>query len=174
MQSNFLSKIGLGNLDLGIVVLVLLIMVIVLAVMVFMISKNNKRITRKYERFMQGERAMSLEDQIQNLIATVDQLCYESDVHAEDINNLYKKHEFAFQKMGLIKYDAYSQMGGKLSFALTILDENNNGFLMNSVHSSTGCYSYTKRIKQGLCDIDLSPEEKASLDKAINSQYLIF
>jgi len=168
MQSNFLSKIGLGGLDLGILVLILLLVVIGLFIYVVVMSKRNKRLTRRYERFMQGERAESLEDQIQSLIATVDQLCYESDVHAEDINNLYHKHEFAFQKMGLIKYDAYKEMGGKLSYALTLLDENNNGFLTNSVHSSTGCYSYTKRIKQGTCEIDLSPEEKASLEKAIN------
>ncbi len=168
MQSSFLSKIGLGGLDLGIVVLILLILVIALAVIVGIMMKNNKMLLRKYERFMQGSRAMSLEDQIANLASTVDQLCYESDVHAEEINNLYNKHEFAFQKMGLIKYDAYSQMGGKLSYALTLLDENNNGFITNSVHSSSGCFSYTKRIKNGQSDIDLSPEEKASLDKAIN------
>lgn len=169
MQSSFLSKIGLGGLDLGVLVLILLLVVIGLIIYLSIMSRANKRIIRKYERFMQGERAISLEDQIQNLIATVDQLCYESDVHAEDINNLYHKHEFSFQKMGLIKYDAYKEMGGKLSYALTLLDENNNGFLTNSVHSSTGCYSYTKRIKQGQCEIDLSPEERASLEKAINS-----
>lgn len=169
MQSSFLSKIGLGGLDLGIVVLILLVLVIVLAVMVGIMMKNNKMLLKKYERFMQGSRAMSLEDQMTKLASTVDQLCYESDVHAEEINNLYNKHEFAFQKMGLIKYDAYSQMGGKLSYALTLLDEHNNGFITNSVHSSSGCFSYTKRIKNGQSDIDLSPEEMASLEKAINS-----
>lgn len=167
MQSNFLSKIGLGGLDLGLMVILLLIVVIGLGVFVGIMLKEHKKLLKKYEKFMQGKRAMSLEDQIQNLAATVEQLCYESDVHAEDINNIYKKHEFAFQKMGLIKYDAYSQMGGKLSYALTLLDEHNNGFITNSVHSSAGCFSYTKRIKNGQSEIDLSPEEKASLEKAI-------
>ena len=43
--------------------------------------------------------------------------------------------ESAYQKMGLVKYDAFNQMGGQLSFSLALLDENNNGFIINSVHS---------------------------------------
>lgn len=59
-------------------------------------------------------------------------------------------------------------MGGKLSFALVLLDENNNGFLINSVHSSDGCYSYTKRIKNGDSEIELSNEEKVAVERAVN------
>ncbi len=167
MNSKFLTKLGLGNLDLGLIVCILIIIVIALLITVIVMINKNKKITDKYNKFMQGDKAVSLEEQITSLIETVNQLCDESDAHMEDINTLFNKHQFAFQKMGLIKYDAYKEMGGKLSYALTVLDENNNGFLTNSVHSSTGCYSYTKRIKQGTCDLDLSPEEKASLDKAL-------
>ena len=48
-----------------------------------------------------------------------------------------------------------------------LLDEKNNGFLLNSVHSSDGCYSYTKRIKSGQSDLELSPEEAVALKKAL-------
>ena len=65
--------------------------------------------------------------------------------------------------MGLIKYDAFSQMGGQLSFSLALLDENNNGFIINSVHSTDGCYSYTKEIKNGECAIALGKEEEEAL-----------
>ena len=54
-----------------------------------------------------------------------------------------------YDTVGIIKYDAFQQMGGKLSFSLALLDENNNGFIINSVHSTEGCYSYTKEIKNG-------------------------
>lgn len=46
-----------------------------------------------------------------------------------------------------------------------LLDENNNGFLMNSVHSSDGCYSYTKRVKNGDSEIALSNEEKVAIER---------
>ena len=46
-------------------------------------------------------------------------------------------------------------------------DENDNGFVLNSVHSTEGCYSYTKEIKNGQCDITLGEEEKQALDIAM-------
>ena len=57
--------------------------------------------------------------------------------------------ETAYQKMGLVKYDAFRQMGGQLSFSLALLNENNDGFIINSVHSTDGCYSYTKEVIAG-------------------------
>ena len=65
--------------------------------------------------------------------------------------------------MGLVKYDAFRQMGGQLSFSLALLDENHNGFIINSVHSTEGCYSYTKEIKNGECKISLGQEEAEAL-----------
>jgi len=75
--------------------------------------------------------------------------------------------ESAFQKVGIVKYDAFQQMGGKLSFSLALLDQNNDGFILNSVHSSEGCYSYTKEIKNGECSISLGSEEEVALNKAM-------
>ncbi len=81
---------------------------------------------------------------------------------------MYKKFENAFQKVGIVKYDAYNQMGGQLSFSLALLDENDNGFVLNSVHSTEGCYSYTKEVKNGMCEISLGDEEKMALDIAMD------
>ena len=89
------------------------------------------------------------------------------DKNKKDIRILYKKMESTFQKVGIIKYDAFNQMGGKLSFSLALLNENDDGFILNSVHSSDGCYSYTKIVKNGRCDINLGEEEKQALDMAI-------
>ena len=85
----------------------------------------------------------------------------------KDISNLYRKLESAYQKIGLVKYDAFNQMGGQLSFSLALLDENNNGFIINSVHSTEGCYSYTKEIKNGISALSLGKEEEEALAIAI-------
>ena len=50
----------------------------------------------------------------------------------------------------MVKYDAFKEMGGKLSFSLALLDENNDGILLDSVQSSSGCYSYTKEIRAAM------------------------
>ena len=91
------------------------------------------------------------------------------DENRKELRKLNKNQEFAFQKFGLIKYDAFKQMGGMLSFSLALLNDQNNGFIINSVHSSDGCYSYTKEIKDGISEISLGEEEKKALDIALNS-----
>ena len=169
MNSKLFEAMGLGGLDLGILLLVFMVISIVLIVIVILEIGKQKKLTERYERFMQGGEAMSLEEEIQHLAGDVTRLKRESRAYANDIDLLFSKHEGAIQKLGLIKYDAFAEMGGKMSFCLALLDEKDNGVVMNSVHSSNGCYSYMKQIREGKCDIPLSPEEAESIKRAITS-----
>ena len=72
-----------------------------------------------------------------------------------------------YQKVGILKYDAFQEMGGKLSFAITLLDGNNSGYIINSMHSREGCYTYIKEIVEGNSIIVLAEEEKEALNMAI-------
>lgn len=74
----------------------------------------------------------------------------------------------AFQKIGLVKYDAFREMSGKLSYALALLDQNDNGVIVTSMYSRDGCFSYAKGIVMGESSINLSEEEEEALKKAIN------
>ena len=69
--------------------------------------------------------------------------------------------------MGIVRYDTFNENSGKLSFVLALLDENDNGILLNSIHSSNGSYQYLKTISNGVCELTLSEEEDAALEKAI-------
>ena len=73
-----------------------------------------------------------------------------------------------FQKVGLVKYDAFQEMGGKLSFSLALLNEINDGFIINAMHSREGCYTYIKEVIDGNSIIALGDEEKEALEMAIN------
>lgn len=168
MGSSIFERFGLGGIDLGLVIVALGFVVFILMIMIFVQMSKSKKLLNRYNKFMQGTRAKNLEEQIQDLIATVDSHDKLLKSHSKDISDLFTKHESTYQKMGLTKYDAFKEMGGKLSCCLCMLDENDNGFIMNNVHSSTGCYSYTKRIRHGKCDLDLSQEEKDTLEKAMN------
>lgn len=170
MTSGILTKLGLGGLDIGLLLIILTLLVIAAIVLVIVLLVQNQKLKERYEKFMRGSKAKSLETEIQDLIKDVEDLTRTSKEHDIDIKELYHKHEGALQKVGLVKYDAFKEMGGKLSYGLAVLDENNNGFLINSVHSSTGCYSYTKKIKNGTSEIELSNEEKTALDRALNHQ----
>ena len=59
-------------------------------------------------------------------------------------------------------------MGGKLSFSLCLLDDNDNGFLITSMHTREGCYTYSKEIIKGESYVILAEEEKHALEMAKN------
>lgn len=167
MNSNILQSIGLGNLDIAYLFLILLIFIVVLFIIIILQIKKLNRLQKRISKFMTGKDAKSLEKDIVGLYEDNKFLKINVDKNKKDIRTLYKNMEHAFQKIGLIKYDAFQQMGGKLSFSLALLDENNNGFILNSVHSTEGCYTYTKEIKSGECAISLGEEEQQALDMAI-------
>ena len=159
MNSNLLNSIGLGRIDIGLILLALLSISIILLILIIITFAQIGKLKKKYLKFMLGKDGANLEKDIMTLSI---------DRNREEIKELSKKHENAFQKVGLVKYDAFTEMGGKLSFALALLDERNDGFIINSVHSSEGCYSYTKRVKDGDSQIALSNEEKVAVERAIN------
>ncbi len=167
MNSNILQSIGLGNLDIAYLFLILLVFIVVLFVIIILQMKKLNQLQKRINKFMTGKDAKSLEKDIVGLYEDNKFLKINVDKNKKDIRTLYKNMEHAFQKIGLIKYDAFQQMGGKLSFSLALLDENNNGFILNSVHSTEGCYTYTKEIKNGECAISLGEEEQQALDMAI-------
>lgn len=165
-NSIFLKQIGLESLDLGyvfigVIVLAALLLVLLILLIVQMVKVN--KLKKRLNQFFQGKSGASLEEKIATLFEDNKALKNAADKNKKDIRILYKKTESAYQKMGLVKYDAFHQMGGQLSFSLALLDEENNGFIINSVHSTDGCYSYTKEIKNGESLITLGTEEAEAL-----------
>lgn len=167
MNNSFLSTMGLGNIDIGIVLVVFAALLLIMLVMIIVNICSISKMKKKYSKFMQGKNAKSLENEIIGLFEDNKFIKTSIDKNKKDIRVLYKKMETAFQKVGIIKYDAFNHMGGKLSFSLALLDENNNGFILNSVHSTDACYSYTKQIENGKCKISLGKEEEQALNMAI-------
>lgn len=166
MNSLFLDRIGLGSFDLGYLLIAAAVLVAVMLAVIILLIVQIKKVSglkKRLDKFLLGKDGMSLEQDIIGLCEDNKFLKNSTDRNKKDIRNLYKQMEAAYQKMGLVKYDAFNQMGGQLSFSLALLDENNNGFIINSVHSTEGCYSYTKEIKNGVSAISLGTEEAEAL-----------
>ena len=142
--------------------LILLILLIITIVNLVQIKKLKK----KYAKFMTGSDAQTLEDTIARHLNEIDGLISSNAVNEKNIAQLKNQIQFAFQKVGLVKYDAFQEMGGKLSFSLCLLNEKEDGFIINAMHSREGCYTYIKEIIAGKCVIILSDEEKEALDMA--------
>ena len=127
------------------------------------------RLKSSYNVFMRGQDGKTLEESFSARFDELDELSNIAHENKADIRILYRALRSSYQKVGIVKYDAFGEMGGKLSFALTMLDNDNNGWILNSMHSRDGCYTYIKEIENGTAYSTLGEEEKQALQKAISS-----
>lgn len=167
MNSNLFNSIGLGNIDFGIVILVMLVIIIALIVVTIMNFLNISRLTKRYTFFMKGRSAKSLEEEIYKMFEQNEKMQAAIEKNRINIKALKGQIRTAYQKLGIVKYDAFDQMGGKLSFCLALLDESNNGYVLNSIHTTDSNYVYIKEIEAGVCQIDLGNEEALALKRAM-------
>ena len=134
------------------------------------LSVKLRKLNKKYKKFMSGATGENLESQVLLRFSEIDGLKTESKSMNDELEKVKENLQIAYQKIGVVKYDAFKEMGGKLSFVLALLDKNNNGILLNSVHSSReGCYTYLKEIIKGQSFLELSEDEKKALEMACNS-----
>lgn len=170
MTSELFTKMGWAKLDIGYLFIGMAVCILILLILlIFQINKTTK-LKNRIDKFTTGKEGKSLEKDIVALYEDNKFLRINVDKNKKDIRTLYKNMESAFQKVGIVKYDAFQHMGGQLSFSLALLDENNNGFVLNSVHSTEGCYTYTKEIKKGVCAISLGKEEEQALSIAMGDE----
>ncbi|MBD5499471.1 MAG: DUF4446 family protein [Lachnospiraceae bacterium] len=168
--SKIFHSMGLDGMDIGYLFIGMTACILLLLILLIVSFRKTSQLEKRLDKFMLGKDAKSLEKDIIALYEDNKFIKINMDKNKKDIRTLYKNMESAFQKVGIVKYDAFQQMGGQLSFSLALLDENNNGFVLNSVHSTEGCYTYTKEIKNGECAISLGDEEKKALSMAIGKE----
>lgn len=167
MKSPLMEYLGIAEMDIAwLFIAIFILLIAIMVLLIVQLTKYNK-LKKRYERFMKGKDGKSLEKEIIALFEDNKLMKAESEKNRKDIRDINRRMEYCYQKVGLVKYDAFSQMGGNLSFCLCMLNDKNSGFILNSVHSSEGCYSYTKEINKGECELALGEEEKKALDMAI-------
>ena len=152
------------------IILGLMVFSIILLILCIVALVKIGKLNKKYEAFMRGKNAKSLEDTFLYRLEKVDDIEQLTDKMTRDIDVLNHKMRNAIQKVGLHKYDALEEMGGKLSYSVALLDERNNGCIINNVHSREGSYSYMKEIIDSNSMIALSPEEEEALQNALEKE----
>ena len=130
-------------------------------------NQRYKQLYRQYDYFMRGKDAETLEDYFVELQRHVEKSEDLLEDQREMLKVLHNNNRSAFQKMGMIRYNAYSGLGGNLSFALAILNYDNSGFVLNSVHSNEGGFLYIKDVEKGSTTVELGAEEKLALEEAL-------
>ena len=164
----------MGISDPGILIIIMLVLIIVLTVMLVFLMIRYNRLETSYQMFMKGRKAESLEEEIGALFDDISGLKSQVDKNKKDIKKIIENLRECYQRVGIVKYDAFKEMGGKLSFSVALLNDNETGFIINSIHSSEGCYVYTKEIVNGECAITLGDEEKKALTLAQSAEAYVY
>ncbi len=160
--------------DLGLetdwIVLICVALIVILFVLYIVQLTKTSRLRRRYEVFMADSEGQSLEKSFEKKFENMDFINEKLKEVDTRLNGIDYNLLHTYQKIGIVKYDAFKEIGGTLSFVLTLLTKDNDGFILNSMHSnSEGCYTYIKEVKGGEVFVTLSDEENQSLEEAKNS-----
>lgn len=164
MENSIMNQMGIdpGYLILGLAVITLILFITVIICLIKM-----SQLYRRYDLFMRGKDAETLEDLLIKQIEDINLLKIEDKTNKGNIRSINRNIRASFQKLGLVRYNAFQGMGGNLSFAIALLDYTNSGFVLNSVHSREGCYMYLKRVDRGQTEVLLGSEEREALEQAL-------
>ena len=148
----------------------LILLILVLIGLSIHLALRVKKMERKYRRFMRGQEGISLEKHFTREFDRLDDLTEKLRIHKGEIAMLRQKERQNFTKYGIVKYDAFEDVGGKLSFVLALLNDEDTGIVLNAIHSKDNCYLYLKEIVKGESYIMLSNEEIDALQAARNNE----
>lgn len=149
------------------VTIALSVVSILLAVVLIIILCKLKKLKRRVDSLTRGKDTESLEDIIVSYLERVESLEEGEEITRAALNAIKDNLKITYQKTGLVKYDAFREMSGALSYSLALLDKENNGVLISSMYSREGCYTYAKEIIKGESKINLSEEEAEALKQAV-------
>lgn len=166
MESKIFAKL---NFDPGILVILSIIISVILLILVISLLLRQSRLEVNYRIFMKGKNGKSLQEIFRQQLEDIDVIQEQTDLLHKRMMYVEKSLNKSYQKCGIVKYDAFKEIGGKLSFAYALLNDSNTGFVMNCIHSREGSYTYIKDVIRGECELQLCEEEAEAIRIAIDS-----
>ncbi len=150
-----------------IVIVTLAVICVALVIMLIVLLVKISKLNTRYLLFMDGADGKSLEETFHKKFKNMDYINDELNRLDEHMKRMDSNLLKTYQKIGIVKYDAFKEIGGTVSFVLVLLTREDNGFILNSMHSNAeGCYTYIKEVKGGEVFVALSEEERQALEEA--------
>ena len=90
------------------------------------------------------------------------------DVHGlrQEVAALKAENADALRHLSVVRYDAFGDVGGHLSWSLALLDDAGHGTVLTSIHGRSEARTYAKSIAGWTCEQQLSPEELEAIEHA--------
>lgn len=151
-------------------VLILNFIIILLFIGFIVLLVNNIKMNNKYKKFMKKlGNGKNLEEDLEKFMNKVDKVEKQNTEIINFCRDLDENLSKCIQKIGIVRYSAFKDTGSDLSFAVALLDENNNGVVFNGIYSREMSNIYAKPVENGNSKYTLSNEEIEAIEKAINS-----
>lgn len=125
---------------------------------------------KRYDFFMRGESGASVERKLSVEVTELRETSKSLDLLFQQQATIKKVQSDTIQKIGYVKYNAFENIGNDLSFALTLLDGNNNGICISSIYGRSESRIFSKPIVKGKSLVSLSQEELESLNEALGER----
>jgi hypothetical protein len=151
-----------GVLVVGAIAVVALILVVVLA-------WRTSRMKRQYAVLSAADGRASFVEVVSRKAEEVEALREDVAALADDLRSTQRELQQAVRHVGIVRYDAFGDMGGRMSFSAALLDDHGNGFVISTIHARSESRSYVKEIRGGMAEVHLSPEESAAVADAVAS-----
>ena len=148
----------------SVILCILVIAFIVLLVKLFSINKKYKTFINKL-----GD-GNNIEEDLENYMYRVERVEKQNAEIRGLINTIDTNMENCIQKIGIVRYNAFKDTGSDLSFALAMLDEKNNGVVLNGIYSREMSNIYAKPVENGKSTYTISEEEQQAIQKAMENQ----
>ena len=146
--------------------------VLVIALLVYCVILHIRlgSLKKKYAFFMQGDNGASLERKLSVEVSEIRDAAKGLETMLTEQAAIRNIQSNTIQKIGFIKYNAFENIGNDLSFALTLLDGNNNGICISSIYGRNESRIFSKPIVKGKSLVSLSQEELESLNEALGER----
>ena len=127
------------------------------------------KLRKKLRILFQGSGSKNLEEILIEQVKKTENQKKGLEKSGEEIKELKEISKKTFQKISLMRFNPFKNVGGDQSFSIALLDSQNNGFVISSLYSQEGNRVYAKAIKQGKSEYPLSKEEEQTIQQAIGS-----
>ena len=146
---------------------VTILLVIGFIVMISKLFSLNKKYRRFLEKLGNGKH---IEEDLETYMYRVEKVEKQNNEILNYVKTLDEDLTRCIQKVGMVRYNAFKDTGSDLSFTLALLDEHNDGVVLNGIYSREMSNIYAKPVENGKSSYTLSEEEKSAIDKAVNSK----
>jgi len=143
---------------------------VLLTVFVVVLSMRVKANARRWSDLMKGASGASVEDLLRDHFARMSSIEDRLGSAEDRLKTLETKMETSKRYVGVVRYDAFEDVGGSQSFALAVYDEKGDGAVVTSMVGRADCRVYAKEIKAGKADRELSTEEQAAIQAAVKGR----